>query len=276
MKVSVIIPVYNAALYIADTLQSLLLQTMQDFEVLLVDDHGQDNSMAIAKDMVDEDARFRFLETPKNSGPGVARNIGIAEAKGEYVAFLDSDDVWAPEFLTQHLQLSEKKGVAYDLTYCQLKYKGGKRDGEVHRNPVLPAGRFEPPLKKEFLRRFVTFSVCFLYRRDFLLSNHLLFPNQRNSEDTNFLIKALLLAESIACVDIPLYIYNVREESLTTGHNPNRYKERMLSLNALIRDYRAMIKDPQYSHLSLEQYNLVMWYIWFKKGPAQAILEFFR
>lgn len=276
MKVSVIIPVYNAAPYIAATLQSLQRQTMPDFEVLLIDDHGLDYSIAIAQETIGDDSRFRFLSTPVNSGPGAARNVGIAEAKGEYVAFLDSDDLWEPDFLAEHIQLSEEYSQTFDLSYCQLKYSGGRHDGEVHRNPVLPAGSFNSDLKKSFLRKFVTFSVCFLYRREFLLSNHLYFPNQRNSEDTNFLIRCLLLAENVACVDRPLYIYNVREESLTTGHNPKRYKDRLLSLNTLMSEYQDMKKDPRYTHLKLGQYNLVMWYIWFKKGPVQAFLEIFK
>lgn len=276
MKVSVIIPVYNAASYIAETLQSLQHQTMQDFEVLLVDDHGTDNSMAVAREITGEDSRFRYLATPVNSGPGVARNVGIAEAKGEFIAFLDSDDLWEPTFLEALIQPSEQFAQPLDLTYCQLKYRGGSRDGEEHRNPVMKTGVFTGNDRKYFLRHFVTFSVCFLYRKQFLLDNALSFPERRNSEDTNFLIKCLLLAETIACVDTPLYIYNVREESLTTGHNPQRYRERISSLNALMKDFCAMKASPKYKSRHLGQYHLEMLIIWLKKGLAQALLEFFR
>lgn len=276
MKVSVIIPVYNAVPYIAETLQSLQHQTMQDFEVLLVDDHGTDDSIAVARKITGEDARFRYLETPVNAGPGVARNLGIVEAKGEFITFLDSDDLWEPTFLEALIQPSACYAQPLDLTYCQLKYRGGSRDGEVHRNPVMPTGVFTCKDRKYFLRHFVTFSVCFLYRRQFLLDNALIFPEQRNSEDTNFLIKCLLLAETIACVDTPLYIYNVHEESLTTGRNPHRYRERLSSLNALMKDFRSLKAEPKYKSRHLSQYNLEMLIIWIKKGVAQALLEFFR
>lgn len=282
MKVSVIIPVYNAAPYIADTLRSVQCQTMTDFEVLLVDDHGQDDSMSVAQAMIGDDSRFRFLETPVNSGPGVARNVGIAAAQGEYIAFLDSDDLWEPTFLEKQLgakseegrgKSEEGRGKSCCLIYCQLKYRGGSKDGQVHRNPVMPSGVITPAARKHFLLHFVTFSVCFLYRREFLLSNELFFPAKRNSEDTNFLTRCLLLADTIACVDEPLYIYNVREESLTTGRNPQRYKERLQSLNALMRDFKALKRDPRYKEHRLSQYNLVMALIWLKKGLAQAIKE---
>lgn len=274
-KVSVIIPVYNAAPYIADTLRSVQRQTMSDFEVLLVDDHGQDDSMSVAKATIGEDARFRSLETPVNSGPGVARNVGIAAAQGEYIAFLDSDDLWDPTFLEKQLGVKreEGRGKSCCLIYCQLKYRGGSKDGLVHRNPVMPSGVITPAARKHFLLHFVTFSVCFLYRREFLLRNELFFPAKRNSEDTNFLTRCLLLADTIACVDEPLYIYNVREESLTTGRNPHRYKERLQSLNALMRDFKALKRNPRYKEHRLNQYNLVMALIWLKKGLAQAIKE---
>lgn len=276
MKVSVIIPVYNAVSYIVETLQSLQHQTMTDFEVLLVDDHGTDNSIAVARKITDEDPRFRYLATPVNSGPGVARNMGITEAKGEFIAFLDSDDLWEPTFLEALLQPSLQYGKPIDLTYCQLKYQGGCKDGEVHRNPIMKTGVFESQDRKYFLKHFVTFSVCFLYRRQFLLENALNFPERRNSEDTNFLVKCLLLAESVACIDTPLYIYNIREESLTTGRNPKRYRERLSSLNALVKDFCAMKSSPKYKSRHLSQYHLEMLIIWLKKGVAQAFLEFFR
>ena len=273
MKVSVIIPVYNAAPYIADTLQSLLHQTMTDFEVLLVDDHGTDDSMSVAQQVVGEDGRFRFLQTPVNAGPGVARNVGIEAAQGDYIAFLDSDDLWDPSFLASLMQSATEDGTQRDLCYCQLKYQGGKRDGEVHRNPVVQNGTFTPASKKHFLSKFVTFSVCFLFRREFLHANNLRFPDNRNSEDTNFLTRCLLLAETIACVDTPLYIYIIREGSLTTGHNPRRYKERLTAVNSLMHEFCLLKQDPRFQHLHLGQYTFVMWWIWFKKGFAQAIKE---
>lgn len=273
MKVSVIIPVYNAAPYIADTLRSVQQQTMTDYEVLLVDDHGQDDSMSVAMATIGEDSRFRSIETPVNSGPGVARNIGIKVAQGEYIAFLDSDDLWEPTFLEALLRSATANDRQKDLSYCQLRYRGGCKDGQEHSNPVLKSGEFTPVKKKHFLNRFVTFSVCFLFRKSFLLENNLWFPANKNSEDTNFLTRCLLLAETIACVDTPLYIYNVRENSLTTGHNPCRCKERMEAVNALMKDFSSLKSNPRYKHLHLNQYNLVMGWIWFKKGFVQAVKE---
>ena len=269
MKVSIISPVYRVAPYIGECIRSLKAQTYADFEVLLVDDRGGDDSMEVARKAAEGDPRFRYLTMPANGGPGAARNLGIREAQGEYIAFIDSDDVWHPDFLQKLIQATQ----GCDLTYCQLQYRGGARDGEVHRNPVMPAGAFVPVLKRRFLRNFVTYSVCFLYRKQFLTDNDLYFPELRNSEDTHFLTRCLLLAQSIACVDEPLYYYCVREASLSTGHNCTKYKQRLAAVQSLRQAYRELCAQPRYAALHLEQYRGTMRWLYFKKGYAQAIRD---
>ena len=270
--ISIIIPVYNCAPYITECIDSLKAQTYQDFEVLLVDDHGRDNAMQIAREVAGDDARFRFLQTPANAGPGVARNVGIEAACGEYIAFIDSDDVWKPTFLERLNSVAKGK----DLAYCQLCYRGGAKDGQIHRNPVVQDGAFDQRQKKYFLSHFVTFSVCFLFRREFLMENQLRFPGERNSEDTNFLTRCLLLARTIACVDEPLYVYCIRENSLTTGHNRQRYKERLRAVGKLMKEFDAMKRQQRYASLHLENYNNAMRIIWLKKGLAQCLLDILR
>jgi len=270
-KVTIISPVYNSAPYIKGCLKSVFEQTFQDFELLLVDDHGQDNSMAVAREYVDEQketGRVFFLETAENSGAGVARNVGLEAAKGKFIAFIDSDDEWKPDFLEQLVHAAEKNGDT-DLTYCQLQYSNGK----VYRNPVVPSGVFSSKVKQLFLLRFVTFSVCFLFRRDFLTDNALKFPRLRNSEDTHFLTSCLLLAQSIACVDKPLYVYCVRENSLSTGKRKGKWKQRLSSAHQLMQVFAGFKKNEKYRSLHLGQYNCVMAILFFKKGIAQAIRD---
>lgn len=276
MKVSIISPIYNVAPYIADSIRSLKAQTFQDFEVLLVDDHGPDNSVEMALEAIGEDDRFRILSTPRNSGPGIARNLGIAAARGEFVAFIDSDDLWTTNFLASMVAKAESICVEnhpLDLTYCQLAYQGGKRSGQVHRNPVVPTGVFSSKCKKEFLLHFVTFSVCFLFRRQFLIENELCFPGLKNSEDTHFLTRCLLLAQSIGCVDEPMYIYCVRESSLSTGRNRHKYRQRLDSIASLKQCYDKLCSDSRYASLNLLQYRYVMQVIFWKKGYAQALRD---
>ena len=97
-KVSVIIPVYNSSEYIRHCLDSLLSQTLEDIEILCVDDGSTDDSLSILEEYSRKDERVRVL-TQENAGAGAARNHGLREARGKYLSFLDSDDYFEPDML---------------------------------------------------------------------------------------------------------------------------------------------------------------------------------
>ena len=96
MKFSVIIPVYNKERYIRKTIQSVLKQTFRDYEIIVVDDGSKDDSFKIVKSMQEDSI---VLVQQENSGVAAARNTGIESARGEYIAFLDADDYWHPNYL---------------------------------------------------------------------------------------------------------------------------------------------------------------------------------
>ena len=97
--VSIITPNYNAALFIAETIKSVQNQTYTNWELIIVDDCSTDNSVSIIKDFQKKDARIKLIELNKNVGPAIVRNEGIKIAKGTYLTFIDSDDIWLPEFI---------------------------------------------------------------------------------------------------------------------------------------------------------------------------------
>ena len=117
--ISVIIPLYNKETGIATALRSVLTQTYQDFEIIIVDDGSTDGSVAIVETFNDQ--RIRLIRQ-QNAGVSAARNKGIAEAKGEYVAFLDADDEWLPEFLAEIRTLQQEypecKAQATNYIFC--------------------------------------------------------------------------------------------------------------------------------------------------------------
>ena len=92
VKVSVIIPVYNTELYVRQTIQSILGQTLHDIEIITVDDGSTDNSLSILSELAEQDHRIKIF-AHKNQGVSVARNIGLEQASGEFIYFMDSDDL---------------------------------------------------------------------------------------------------------------------------------------------------------------------------------------
>jgi glycosyltransferase involved in cell wall biosynthesis len=107
--VSVIIPVYNAERYIEKTIRSVLTQTLQDFEIIVLNDGSTDSSGEIIQRLQKEDKRIIYI--PKaNSGVSDTRNIGISNASGKYIAFLDADDIWKPENLEEKIKVLEQTG----------------------------------------------------------------------------------------------------------------------------------------------------------------------
>ena len=106
-KVSIVVPVYNKELYILDCLKSLLSQTFQDWECILVDDGSTDNSLSIIQDFVEQNPRNWSILSKVNEGPSAARNLGILNARGAYLAFIDADDIWLPEKLAKQIEYME-------------------------------------------------------------------------------------------------------------------------------------------------------------------------
>ena len=120
--VSVIMPAYNAAGFIAEAVRSVQKQTLSDWELLILDDGSADATPRILADLAAQDPRIRLLPNSKNLGAAATRNRGIDLAQGQYLAFLDSDDRWHPEKLQTQLQLLEKTGG--DLCYCAYAIVG--------------------------------------------------------------------------------------------------------------------------------------------------------
>ena len=235
-KVSVIIPVYNARDYIIPCVESLTNQSLDDLELLFVDDHGSDGSMEAVRAFAEGyngKKRFRFLETAVNSGPGVARNVGIEAAEGEYIAFVDSDD-WVENDFCETLYKAASRRNA-DLAWCDAR-QDNLRDGSSVdlRNPRISSGEFSEKKKRAYLTQFVAYLWTYLYRREFLLRGALRFPETSSSEDSSFLGACALAAERIASVEKPLYHYVLRGRSLSTKVDPTKYAQKLRSFDAFL------------------------------------------
>ena len=116
--VSVIIPTYNRAHLIGRAIKSVLNQTYKDFELIIVDDSSTDNTEDIVRKYQKKDERIKYILHKKNRGGSVARNTGIKSSKGEYIAFLDSDDEWLCEKLEKQIRLFSSMPIKVGVLYC--------------------------------------------------------------------------------------------------------------------------------------------------------------
>ncbi|MCH4552099.1 glycosyltransferase family 2 protein [Aestuariibaculum lutulentum] len=123
--VSIVTPAYNSEKYIIETIQSVLNQTYQNWEWIIVDDGSTDNTVNIVKEFISKDSRIKLFQLKSNLGPALARNKGIEEAKGDFIAFLDSDDIWKPDKLEKQIAFmkTEKCDVCFS-SYDLIDEKG--------------------------------------------------------------------------------------------------------------------------------------------------------
>lgn len=129
--VSIITPTYNCAAFIAETIDSVLAQTYKNWEMIIVDDRSQDNTEEIVSEYMKKDSRIRYHLLEENSGAAVARTTAMKLANGSYMAFLDSDDLWAPDKLELQLKWMEENGYAFSCTAYEQIDEESKPLGRV-------------------------------------------------------------------------------------------------------------------------------------------------
>lgn len=131
LKVSIITPLYNCSEYLEQAIQSVVSQTYQDWEMIMVDDFSTDKSIEIAQRYAAEDSRIKVLQLEKNSGAAVARNTAIEAAAGRFIAFLDSDDKWLPHKLETQIQFMQDNDVAFSYAAYEKINEQGNAVGKV-------------------------------------------------------------------------------------------------------------------------------------------------
>ena len=208
-RLSIIIPVYNNESYLRPTLQSVLAQTYPDFEVLVVDDGSTDGSLAICREFAQKDDRLRVIQK-ENGGVSSARNRGLEEAAGQYIAFVDGDDCIDPEMYTTMITILQDTGadlvdcrVIKESQYMSRPYEKG--DVEVSDHPL------EYLSKKGY---FIDSSLNKVYRRDFI--GHTRFDEGISySEDKLFVTELIFKAKKMALVSNVFYHYIQHGDSLS-------------------------------------------------------------
>ncbi len=179
--ISVVVPVHNAAGSLHRGLRSVLDQTLIDFELIVIDDCSMDASVSILKSYCELDERVRFFSTERNSGPGAARNVGLKNARGRYVAFLDADDFWIRDKLERQIRCFEDNEVILSHTSVVLLNTRGDVLGIVN-------GRKRMNLWDMFVGNRIAMSSAMI-RRDLTGAEKM--PEMRNREDYAYWISLL-------------------------------------------------------------------------------------
>ena len=216
IKVSVIIPVYNVEKYLRQCLDSVIGQTLQEIEIICVDDGSTDRSLEILKEYTEIDSRVQIL-TQQNAGAGAARNNGMRHATGKYLSFLDADDFFDRKMLEYAYEKAESESADISVYKCDMYYTDRKE--YVPANWVLKEKNL-PPFPTFSFRQvsgnvFMTFMGWAwdkLFLKEFVDRYHLEFQEQRTTNDLFFVYSALVLAEKITY--IPEVLVHQRRDAM--------------------------------------------------------------
>lgn len=215
-KVSVIIPVYNTEKYLRQCLDSVINHSLREIEIICVDDGSTDGSTGILLEYAARDERIRVI-AHKNSGPGMARNCGLAAAMGEYIIFLDADDWFEQDMLYDLFETAERNNA--DITICKAErfdnQTGQALDSAwMLKEEYLPGEAFSPEEIAGHVFQFTYGQVWDkLYSAGFLKSSGITFPALRCSEDTAFAYMTLLSAGRIAVLPKVKVHYRVNRKN---------------------------------------------------------------
>ena len=221
IKVSIIIPIYNVENYLIQCLDSVINQTLKEIEIICVEDCSTDNSLSILEEYAKSDSRIKAIKNEINKGLATVRNIAMAEATGEYIAFLDSDDYVDLSTYEKAYNLAKEN----DLDCVLFKTSTvDDKTGEIKDNldyfALKPFEGFEKSVFNNKDTVDFTCNICVqvgskLLRREFLQKHNITFPDGLIFEDEPFFYNFYLNAEKISFLDENLYYYRVnREDSI--------------------------------------------------------------
>ena len=208
--VSIVVPVYNAANYIENTIEMVCRQTYKDWELILVDDASRDESAQIIENYIkNQGKRIRLIRKKVNQGAAVARNTGIDASSGRYIAFLDADDVWDPEKLEKQVAYMERTGAAF----CFHAYEFGDENA----NPTGKIVHVPEKLKyKQALSRTIIFTTTVMFDTEKIDMEIIHMPNVP-SEDTATWWRILKSGYEAYGLDENLAIYRRPARSLSSN-----------------------------------------------------------
>lgn len=266
---SVIIPVYNVENYLNECLDSVTSQTLEDMEIICIDDGSTDNSPDILKEYSKKDKRIKII-TKENGGQATARNLGIKEAQGEYIAFVDSDDFIEPTMFEK--LYTKAKDNNLDIVMCKIATYDNQTE-EIKDNVwyyMLGVFRdfdkdiFNHKDTREFTCHIAVTPYNKIYKTTLLKENNILFPEGLIFEDEKFFYDTYLRAKRISIVDEFLYYYRINRKGSTVDTIKDNDFSDIIPISKLIRetfketnnyeDYKILLSN-RFIHLQLARFT---------------------
>ena len=208
--VSIITPVYNSEKFLEDTIKSIENQTYTNWEWILIDDCSTDKSVEVIKKYANKNPKIRLIKLKENSGAAIARNTGIDNAKGKYIAFLDSDDLWKKEKLEKQIKFMQKNNYEFTYTGYEFADEKGKPTGKVVKVPTEI--NYKQALKN------TTISTCAVIFDIENLDKQLIYmPNIRKGQDTATWWKILKTGITAYGINESLFLYRRSENTLSSN-----------------------------------------------------------
>lgn len=227
--ISVIMPCYNQAQYLPDALQSVLSQTYEHWECMIVDDGSTDETEQVAREWLLRDPRFRYHKLT-NSGVSAARNFGISKAKGEFILPLDGDDKIHSEYLERAVAVFNADPQVR-LVYCKLEYFGLKSDW------VLPPYNY-----KDLLIENMIFCTALMRKDDIVAMGGYDEEMTHGFEDWEFYINFLNSDAKVHCIDKVLFYYRLKEHSRDADLSRSKEKMKLTLEYISLKHYKTYTK----------------------------------
>lgn len=254
-KLSIIVPVYNGEKYIKKTIDSILDQTFENFELILINDGSTDRTREILEECKERDKRLRVIHQ-ENSGPGAARNVGIREARGEYIGFVDGDDCIDKKMYEKLLDVAVDNKI--EMAMCGYTEISAQDEVIVRSNLPARETLLQKNIEEDIISTFIK-NINFgyfalwnkIYYKKFILDNDLFIEEDRKQgEDWWFNIRAFCQLQSFVYIDEPLYYYiRQNSESLMSAYNES-------NIDYLNRGYEQVLPVAKKYQLDTEELEI--------------------
>lgn len=244
-KISVIIPVYNAESSLRDCLNSIINQNFKDIEIICINDGSVDNSLAILNEYASKEKRLKVI-TQQNQGVSVARNVGISQAKGEYILFCDADDTYKSNLCSVIATVIDKEGKDV-IAYGHENYVDGELEDIDYKNITKIK-------KTNTLENWLNLQVYIwekAFKRSFIEKHNIKFPvGIKNAEDLVFCLLVYFSGAQYSLIESALYEYQKERNGLSTFSNPNGIENDTVA-------YRYLTQTEKFKKLTFKEQRAV-------------------